>query len=118
MIETIGRGVLNRQELPRISVVLHVTVGFDEQLVAGHESATPTSHVEAFAGRVEFDADLFGAGSRQKAQRFAFEYQSCVGGVMNDHDAIASGKLDYFGEEFGRGARARWVVRIVNYKDL
>ena len=96
MIKAVGAGVLDGEELAGVGVVLHVAVGFDEQFVAGDEAAAPAGHVEALAGRVQFDADVLRAGRGQEAQRLAFEDQRGVGGIVNDDEVVLLRELDDF----------------------
>ena len=118
MIEAIGGGMLNRQELPRIRVVLYIAISFHEQLVACHETATPASHVEALARRVQFDANFLRFRCSQKAQRLAFKYQGRIGSIMNDDDAISSCEFNHFGKELRRRARAGRIIRIIDHQHL
>src|SRR5258708_9810463 len=62
MIESVRGGVLDGQELAGIGVVLYVAVSAYAQWVAGDESAPPAGHVESFAGRGQFQADVLRAG--------------------------------------------------------
>ena len=61
MVKTIGGGVLDGEELARIGIVFDVAIGAHEQFVAGHETATPAGHIEAFAGGMQFHPHFFGA---------------------------------------------------------
>src|SRR5438309_10548619 len=105
--------MLNGQELARVAIVLHIAVGFDEQLVASHETAAPASHVERLAGRVKLDADFLCARRGEKAERFLFENQSGISGIVNNNDAVAARKLHNFGEELRCGTGARGIIWII-----
>src|SRR5262249_53346208 len=102
MIETVGGGVLNREKLAGVGVVLDVGVGFDEQFVADDEAAAPAGHVERLARGVEFDANFLRAGYREKTERRAFKYERGVGGVVNHHEFVVSRELNHLAEKRGR----------------
>lgn len=52
MLEGIGGGMLNGEELARVGIVLHVGIGADEEGMADDEAASPARHVEGLAGGV------------------------------------------------------------------
>src|SRR4051812_36819085 len=114
MIEAKSSGVLNRKELARVCIVLHITVGFNEQLVPCHKSATPPSHIEALAGGMKFDSNLLRAGCGKKAQGLALKDKSSVGRIMNDNDPVPLREIDNFGEKPRCGARTGRVVWIID----
>ena len=118
MIQRVGGRVLNRQELARVGVVLKIAVSFHQQLVPRHEPASPAGHVETLARRMQFDADVFRARRRQKAQRVALEHQRRIGGIVNNHQVVLLRELHRLVEKFRRRARAGGVVRIVQHQDF
>ena len=54
----------------------------------------------------------------EKAQRLAFEDQSCVGRVLHYQEVMLPGKIDYCGEELTRRYGSSGVVRIVQQEDF
>ena len=87
-------GFLDRQELAGVGVVFHVGIGFDDQRIADDETEPPAGHVETFAHRVQFDADIHRAGRGEERERLAFEYQRGIGGVVDDDQIVLLGEGD------------------------
>ena len=119
MIVAVSRGVLDREKLAGVGVVLHVAVSLHEQRVANDEPATPTGHVEIFACGVQFDPDVFRARRGKKTERLvAVINQPDVGSIVNDDEIIGLGELDHLGEKLRRGTGAGWVVRVIEHEHL
>ncbi len=113
VVEGVSGGVLNAEKLAGIGVVFNIGVGSDEERVPGDEAATPAGHVKGFAGGMEFDPDVDGAGNAEEAEGFAFEDKSGVGSVVDNDEVVGFGEGDDFGEEGGCGGGTGGVVGIV-----
>src|SRR5262245_38072805 len=98
MIEAVSGGMLNRQELARVRVILHIPIGFDEKFVAGNKATTPPGHIEGLARRMQLQPDLLGPWCCQKTQRLAFKHKSRISRIMNDNQFVPLRKGYRFGE--------------------
>ena len=77
-------------------------------LVATDPTDPPADHVEAFGERMDFDADVLGAGDREKTQRLGAEREHHVGGVLDDDDVVLTGEVDHLAEELFWSPRHPW----------
>lgn len=113
VVEGVGGRVLDAKKLAGIGVVFDIAVGADEEWIAGNEAATPTGHVKCFAGGMEFHADIDGSGHAEKAERFAFEDERGIGGVVDDDEGMFFREFDDPRKEFGCGGSSGGVVGII-----
>ena len=114
MIQTVSGSLLDGDELSGIVVVLHIAKRFNHQRVAGDEANAPSRHVVGFGQGVKLHANILRSRDGEEAQWLqTIVSKRSIRRVMNNHHAIFAGPLDNLGEEFGRGAGPRRVVRIV-----
>src|SRR5438552_652651 len=118
MIEAVSGGVLNGQELTRISVVFDIAIGAHQPFVTGHKSAPPSCHVKTFARRMEFDSDFLCSGCSEKAQWLTFKYQRRISSVVNHDQMMLLSKPDDPCKELLRSACTGRVVRIIHHQHL
>ena len=118
VVEAGDRGFLDRDELAGVEVVFHVAVGADDSLVAADPADAPADHVERFRHRVDFDADVAGAGDREEAVGFAVVAENAVGGVLDDDDVVLLGEGDCLFVELGRGGAAGGAVGVAEDEEF
>ena len=113
-----GGRFLNGQKLPRIAVVLHVGKSLHDPPMAANPAQPPADHVKSLGHRVHFDADVFGPGHGQKAQRLALVREHHVRGVLHDHDVVLVREIDGPLVKVARGHLARRAVGIAQHQQL
>ena len=71
-----------------------------------------------FRHRVDFDADVAGAGMARKLLRLAVVAEDAVGGVLDDDDVVLLGEGDCSFVELGRGGAAGGAVGVAEDEQL
>ena len=110
--------MLDRLELPGVTVVFHGRERIHRAGMAGHESKPPTGHVVAFAHRVQFNRDIHAAGTGENRGIVIAIHERGVGRVLHDDEVMLFRQRDERIVKCGCRRGPGGVVRIVDVKQL
>src|SRR5262249_34857914 len=94
MLKGSFRRMLDRHELARIAVILHVCESLHDFGLPGDKSHPPADHIKALGHRMDFDADFAGAIHLQEAERRTIECKENMSGILDNDDLVRMGKVD------------------------